>query len=77
MIFCRKQYLQELISIDDHFRKIIITGDDIHRKEDEQGILTIGLFDFLTDKELLFSPGETYYLPKQPRGITRTPSGRV
>lgn len=55
MIFGRKQYLQELISIDDHFRKIIMTGDDIHRKEDEQVILTIGLFDFLTDKELIFS----------------------
>lgn len=55
MFFGRKQYLQELISIDDLFRKIIMTGDDIHRKEDEQGILTIGLFDFLTDKELLFS----------------------
>lgn len=55
MICGRKQYLQELISIDDHFRKIIMTGDDIHRKKDEQGILTIGPFDFLTDKELIFS----------------------
>lgn len=50
-----RQERRPLLSIDDHFRKIIITGDDIHRKEDEQGILTIGLFDFLTDKELIFS----------------------
>ena len=27
--------------------------DDIHRKEDELGVLTIGLLDFLTDKKLL------------------------
>ena len=33
--------------------KIVIVGDDIHRKEDEFGILTISLLDFLTDKELL------------------------
>jgi len=52
MIFERKKYLDELIA-DDHFRKIVIVGDDIHRKEDELGLLTIGLLDFLTDKELL------------------------
>lgn len=42
-----------LLSINDHFRKIVIVGDDIHRKEDEFGIMTIGLLDFLTDKKLL------------------------
>ena len=42
-----------LLSINDHFRKIVIVGDDIHRKEDELGVLTIGLLDFLTDKDLL------------------------
>lgn len=41
------------LSIDDHFRKIIIVGDDIHRKEDELEALTVGLLDFLTDKNLL------------------------
>ena len=42
------------MSINDHFfRKIIIVGDDIHRKEDELGALTVGLLDFLTDKNLL------------------------
>ena len=33
--------------------KIVIVGDDIHRKEDELGVLTVGLLDFLTDKNLL------------------------
>ena len=47
------QERRPLLSINDHFRKIIITGDDIHRKEDELGVLTIGLLDFLTDKNLL------------------------
>lgn len=28
-------------------------GDDINRKEDELGVLTVGLLDFLTDKNLL------------------------
>ena len=41
------------LSINDHFRKIVIVGDDIHRKEDELGVLTVGLLDFLTDKNLL------------------------
>lgn len=34
-------------------RKVVIVGDDIHRKEDDFGVLTIGLLDFLTDKNLL------------------------
>ena len=33
--------------------KFVIVGDDIHRKEDELGVLTVGLLDFLTDKNLL------------------------
>ena len=41
------------LSINDHFRKIVIVGDDIHRKEDELGVLTVGQVDFLTDKNLL------------------------
>ena len=41
-----------LLAIDDHFRKIIITADNIHRKQDEKGILTISLMDFLLDYQL-------------------------
>ena len=48
-----QQERRPLLSINDHFRKIVIVGDDIHRKEDELGVLTIGLLDFLTDKNLL------------------------
>lgn len=47
------QERRSLLSIDDHFKKIIIVGDDIHRKEDELGVLTVGLLDFLTDKKML------------------------
>ena len=47
------QERRPLLSINDHFRKIVIVGDDIHRKEDELGVLTVGLLDFLTDKKLL------------------------
>ncbi len=35
------------LKIDDSFKKIIVTGDDIKLKRDEDGIVTIGLFDFL------------------------------
>ena len=47
------QERRPLLSTNDHFRKNVIVGDDIHRKEDEFGVLTIGLLDFLTDKKLL------------------------
>ena len=52
MTFERKQERRPLLSINDLFRKIVIVGDDIHRKEDEFGVLTVGLLDFLTDKNL-------------------------
>ena len=48
-----QQERRPLLSINDHFRKIVIVGDEIHRKEDELGVLTVGLLDFLTDKNLL------------------------
>ena len=47
------QERRPLLSINDHFRKIIVVGDDIHRKEDEVGVMTIGVLEFLTDKKLL------------------------
>lgn len=42
-----------LLHINDNFKKIIIVGDDIKPKTDEQGIKTIGLFDFLLDSKSL------------------------
>ena len=48
-----QQERRSLFSINDHFRKMVIVDDDIHRKEDELGVLTVRLLDFLTDKNLL------------------------
>ncbi len=44
-----KQEKRSLLSTNDSFRKIIITYEDIKRKTDEQGIVTISLLDFLLD----------------------------
>jgi len=45
------QEKRSLLSTNDNFRKIIIVGDDIKRKTDEQGIVTIGLLDFLLNPD--------------------------
>ena len=42
-----------LLRIKDSFKKIIIVKDDIKPKRNEDGILTIGLKDFLLDKNSL------------------------
>lgn len=42
-----------LLKIKDSFKKIIIVKDDIKPKRNEDGILTIGLKDFLLDKNSL------------------------
>lgn len=41
------QEKRSLLNTNDNFRKIIIVGDDIKRKTDEQGIITMSLYDFL------------------------------
>ena len=41
------QEKRSLLNTGDNFRKLIIVGDDIKRKVDEQGVVTISLFDFL------------------------------
>ena len=43
------QEKRSLLNTNDSFRKIIIVGNDIKRKTDEQGIVTMSLFDFLLD----------------------------
>lgn len=51
-----EKVLQEkrpLAGIRDSFRKIIITAADIKRKIDDDGIATIGLFEFLLDENSL------------------------
>lgn len=46
-----KQERRSLINIADNFRKVIVVKDDIKRKIDDDGVVTIGLFDFLLDKQ--------------------------
>jgi uncharacterized protein len=48
-----EQEQRSLLSISDSFRKIIIVGDNIKVRRDESGITTIGLRNFLLDKDSL------------------------
>ena len=49
----KEQEERPLLNINDSFKKIIITGENIKRKTDEKGILTIGLLDFLLDEQCI------------------------
>ena len=49
----KEQEERSLLNINDSFKKIIITGENIKRKTDEKGILTIGLLDFLLDEKCI------------------------
>ena len=49
----RKQEMGSLLRIHDSFKKIIIVKDDIKPWRDENGILTMGLLDFLMKAESL------------------------
>ncbi len=49
----KEQEERSLLNINDSFKKIIITGENIKRKIDEKGILTIGLLDFLLDENCI------------------------
>lgn len=42
-----------LLKINDSFKKFIIVKDDIMRNRNENGIITMGVFDFLTDSNSL------------------------
>ena len=48
-----KQESKSLLHIDDSFKKIIIVKDYIQPKRDDNGIVTLGLIDFLLKPELL------------------------
>lgn len=48
-----RQETASLLNIDDSFRKIIIVKDHIKPKRNEEGIITIGLIDFLLKPELM------------------------
>lgn len=45
--------LRPLLLIGDNFRKIVVVRDDIKRKMDERGVVTMSLFDFLLDRDSL------------------------
>ena len=47
------QERRSLLSIPDSFRKMIIVGDNIKVRRDENGIITVGLRNFLLDKDSL------------------------
>lgn len=49
----REQEERSLIKINDSFKKIIVVRDDIKPYYDDNGILTIGLFDFLLEQNSL------------------------
>ncbi len=40
-----------LLRIDDSFMKYVITGDDIKRYQNDDGIMIMDIFDFMQDKE--------------------------
>lgn len=47
-----RQEKAPLLEIKDFFRKIIIVKDGLPLRRDENGILTIDVFDFLLNKEI-------------------------
>ena len=49
----REQEVRSLIKVNDSFKKIIVVRDDIKPYRDNNGILTIGLFDFLLNPKSL------------------------
>lgn len=48
----KKQELASLLKIDDSFKKIVIVGNDIEKYTDDNGIIFVGLFQFLQNKNL-------------------------
>lgn len=50
----REQEQRSLLSIPDSFKKIIVVADNIRERRDENGIMTIGLRNFLLDENSLY-----------------------
>lgn len=49
----RSQEIRPFRKIDDSFRKMIITGDIVRPYYDDYGILTVNIYDFLLDPQIL------------------------
>ena len=47
------QEKKSLTKLNDFFKKIIVVKDDIKPNTDEQGIITVGIFDFLLNDNIL------------------------
>lgn len=47
------QEKKSLTKLNDFFKKIVVVKDDIKPRTDEQGIVTIGIFDFLLNETIL------------------------
>ena len=48
-----RQEKRPLYNIDDSFKKIIITKNSLNQIQDEKGVITIDLFDFLMQKDMV------------------------
>ncbi len=48
-----KQEIRPLVNVNDFFKKIIIVKDDIVKYQNEQGIIIMGIYDFLLDENSL------------------------
>lgn len=48
-----QQEKRSLQQISDSFKKIVIVGDRMKLRRDEQGIVLMGIYEFLSDKTLL------------------------
>ena len=48
-----EQEIRPLVNVNDFFKKIIIVKDDIVKYQNEQGIIIIGIYDFLLDDNSL------------------------
>ena len=46
----QEQEKKSIMNIKDFFKKIIVVKDDIKRKRDENGIVTMSIYDFLLDE---------------------------
>ena len=49
----QEQEKRSLLNIRDFFKKIIVVKNDIKRKRDDKGIITMGIYDFLLDENSL------------------------
>ena len=49
----RTQEIRPFRKIDDSFKKIVVTKDIVQPHYDEYGILTVNIYDFLLDPQIL------------------------